>query len=104
MAIGTIEAFELFKDFELRNRVRVILIRSAVAVLDESGSVPFHLDRVLYAIRVLEDSQTEARKMWLAVVATATAIPDKVTDDQIETVVNGLINALAGAFNPVPTT
>ncbi len=101
MAVESTAAFDLFHNTLLRNRVRVLLIRSAVAVMSEAGDVPFHIPRVKYAIKVLNDSEEEARKMWLAVVATAAAIPSNPTDTQIETVVNGLINALAGAFNPV---
>ena len=103
MAIDTNQAFTLYNNTVLRNRVRITAIRSAVAVLSEAGSTTFHLQRASWATRVLDNSEAEARKALIALVATATSLPaaEAITDTQIENALNGLINALAGAYNPV---
>lgn len=81
------------------NRVSAAASIAAVAILSESDQTPQHAARLAWSQKTLADPVAMGRKMIWGVLADpiiAAAIPG-VTDAQVQTSVNALVNGFVNA-------
>lgn len=63
------ELYGLHNDSALKNRVVVACIVAAEVVMDELDTTPNHANRLIWAASVLANPQTEATRMYWALLA-----------------------------------
>ncbi len=67
------ELFGLYNS-ALRNRVRVACIIAAEMVMNEDSGTANHINRLIWAKSVFQNSDFEAKRMFLAVLAANNAV------------------------------
>lgn len=87
-----------------QERVEYCLKKAAVAVMAEAAATEHHVERVVYAEKVLDGSASNQEAAEAVVTnSTLTAAGDLIadnhgiTDGDLEFTVNSMFNALAGA-------
>lgn len=82
----------------IKARVTVAVATAAMAVLVESGATANHANRLVWAKASLKDAESEAERMFWGVVGDATfqAGPGSITDAQLQSIINGLVDTFAG--------
>jgi len=95
------EVFDLKSSSSLRNRVAVALAAAAEDVRTEEAATANHAERFAWAVNLLASAngpEAEAqRAMWVFLQnATIQTSGEASTDNDIQFVVNGLVNFLAG--------
>ncbi len=91
-----LERSELANDGEFYHKVKLAMIKAAVAVAAESDSGKVAYDiRQGYATRLLNDPDSRVRAFCFAVV-TNVAITASSSDNDIEFTINSLFNPFAG--------
>jgi hypothetical protein len=96
-----LELYALRTNETLLQRLSVAILVAVDLVRAEDPSTPQHANRASWAIQALKNPDLVAEKaLALLLVANKTltvANINNVTDDGIQTAVNGLINTLAGS-------
>jgi len=92
------DRFKLVDNLTFRQRLQVAAWIAAGAVVTESESTPNHDARVAWAKRALKGPLEADEMRLVAIRCTANpAINEKASDDDLQFVVNGMIDELAGA-------
>lgn len=93
------ELYGLHNDSALKNRVSVSCIIAAEVVMNENSSTVNHTNRLLWAASVLASPQTEAVRMYWALLAANKDVGveniQAATDTQIQSQVEAHINLFA---------
>lgn len=83
-----------------QGRVRFFLIKAGIAVMNEDAGTPNHVNRKLYAARVLAGSadifQAAVGVTTDATVGSAIDSSSSVTDTDMENAISSQLNAYAG--------
>jgi hypothetical protein len=92
--------YNLVSDNTFRNRLQMALWIAAADILIEDGATPNHVDRVNWANTALQGTAGSSEMQVTSIRASANASIGAsgldATDGDIQYVVNGLINELAG--------
>lgn len=87
------------EDSTLRIKVQQAVIVSAQKVIDEASGVVNHANRILWAKRVIPPPDIEVTKMLMYIIAKNNALTLvqilAVTDAQVQTAVDGAVDALS---------
>lgn len=93
------ELYALKDDATMLSKIAVACVVAAEAIRTEAASAANHLQRTHWAARVFADPQTEAARMWWAVLAqnktATTAQITGATDATIQTAVNAAVDVFA---------
>lgn len=90
--------FKLVDKAEFRQRLQVAAWIAAAAVASEDSGTPNHTARLAWAKRALKGPLEADEMRLVAIRATANpAITEKSTDDDLQFVVNGMVDELAGS-------
>lgn len=83
----------------LNNKIKVACFIAAETVRTESGATANHANRLLWAKRVFENPDTEARRMvWAVLAQNSAATLAQITgalDPTVQTAVNAAIDVFA---------
>ena len=89
-----------YLDQDFQDKVKFYVVKAAIAVMAEAGTVEGHTERVAFAEKVLAGAASMA--MYALGVSTNATIKTKIDagtdyDSDLEFVVNSLFDAYAGA-------
>lgn len=101
--MGYAEEYELFVDSTnvLHKKVARALDKAARDVINEDAQTEHHAERYVWActVRANVDSLVAASHKWILAVMdnpTVAAAGNEATDSDVQYVVNGLVNTMAG--------
>jgi len=93
--MGFLQIWQASVDQDVVNRVKVAVVKAAIAISAEPAATPNHANRGAYARSVLMDPDGSAKRMTLGVVTDA-AVQATRSDEAIYNAVAGQWNAYAG--------
>lgn len=94
-----VELFDLATDATFHKRIRFALLKSAYDIKNEAASVPNHTERLLWAIRILNNEPLDLGHVAIGVLLNPAIgnAGSAATDADIQFQVNSLIPDLVGA-------
>jgi hypothetical protein len=93
--MALIDSINLAATAEFRNKVTLLVVKAAHAIMTEGSAVANHTERVNLAKRALVSPESVGVQFAYGVVTNA-AITAESTDGDIEFTVNSMWNAYAG--------
>jgi hypothetical protein len=91
-----LELYNLLNDGQLKNRVRIACVKAANTILNEDGSVPNHANRMIWAKNVFVNTDPEARRMLMVILAASHEMPAtnirNASDESIQEIVDSFVD------------
>lgn len=88
-----------FENSDLRIKVQQAVIVAAQKVIDEAGATTNHANRLLWAKRVIPPPDVDVTRMMMYIIAKNNGLTLAqilaVTDAQVQTAVDGAVDALS---------
>lgn len=98
MALPYLDLYKLVNDAPFQHRVQFALWRAANVVMREDVGTPNHAQRLVWAKEALRGPTQQMTSVITRVAATGAVYNTgaAVSDDDLQAIVNGLVNDMAG--------